>query len=157
MNKLAKLAIIIGSALAATICAQADQYTLGNTVYVAESGVNPDHVVSIISPTLGSLTVYAGVTQLTIAGIGTIDSFCIDPYQFSSSASNKYTVTNLASAPLTTYSSVMAPAMGATAASTINYLWAYYYTSALTNADVAAGLQIAIWETVAPGFQIVRF
>jgi hypothetical protein len=101
MNKLTKLAIIIGSAIAAIISAQSSQYTIGQTVWVQETGVSPDHVVSIISPTLGSQTVYAGVTHLSITGVGTVSSFCIDPYQWSNSASQLYTVTNLASAPLT--------------------------------------------------------
>jgi hypothetical protein len=146
MNKLTRLAIIVGGSIAATISAQAGPYTIGQTVYVQETGVSPNHVVTIKMTgagfdTLGTWDVYAGVTQLKI-GTDTVNSFCIDPYQWSSGASQPYIVTALADAPI-------GVAMGAPAAQTVNNLWANYYTQALTNADIAAGLQIAVWETVA--------
>lgn len=141
MNKLTKLAIFIASSIAATISAQAGPYTIGQTVSVQETGVSPNEIVTIHSSTLGTVTVYAGVTQLKVNGVAT-NSFCIDPYQWSSGASQSYIVTDLANAPVSV-------AMGAAAAQTANDLWANYYTQALSNDSIAAGLQIAIWETVA--------
>jgi hypothetical protein len=141
MNQLTKLAIILGGSIAATISAQASPYTIGQTVSVQETGVSPNEIVTIHSSTLGTVTVYAGITQLKVDGL-TVNSFCIDPYQWSSGASQPYIVTDLANAPI-------GVAMGATAAQTVNNLWANYYTQALSSASVAAGLQIAIWETVA--------
>jgi VPDSG-CTERM motif len=140
MNQLTKLAIILGGSIAATISAQAGPYTIGQTVSVQETGVSPNEIVTINSSTLGTVTVYAGITQLKVNGVVT-NSFCIDPYQWSSGTSQPYIVTDLASAPV--------PAMGSSAALLVNSLWADYYTQALTSASIAAGLQIAIWETVA--------
>ena len=141
MNKLARLAITVGSFISAITSAHADLYTIGQTVNVKEVGVNPEEIVAINSSTLGNQTVYAGITLLTIDGVAT-KSFCIDPYQWSSSSTQTYTITNLANAPDTQQ-------MGSSAAATVSKLWAAYYQDALTNAVTAAGLQIAIWETVA--------
>jgi len=139
MNRLTKLAIAV-SALTAAVCAYAGPYTIGQSVSVTETGVSPTRIVTIWSSTLGTQTVYAGVTHFSINGTAAT-GFCIDPYQWSSGSSQQYTVADLATAPI--------PAMGTTAAALVNSLWAGYYQQALTNADTAAGLQIAIWETVA--------
>jgi hypothetical protein len=96
--------------------------------------------VTINSSTLGQQTVYAGVTQLLIDGVAT-NSFCVDPYQWASGSTETYTVSDLASVP--------SPAMGTAAAETVSKLWAKYYQQALSSDSTAAGLQIAIWETVA--------
>ena len=143
MNKLTKLAIIIASSIAATISARA------NTVTVQEVGVSPTETVSITMngfsgtyDTVGTWNVYAGVTQLLVNNVAT-NSFCIDPFQWSSSGAALYTVTDLGSAPNPF-------AMGSAKALIVEELWAAYYAKALTDPTTAAGLQIAIWETVAP-------
>jgi hypothetical protein len=151
MNKLTRLAIVIGSSFAATFSAYANLYTIGQAVSVQEVGVSPTQVVTIqstVGDTIGTWNVYAGVTQLKVDGVAT-NSFCIDPYQWSSSSAVPYVVKDLASAPVTEFSATVTPAMGAVAAQTVGKLWAKYYQSALGDAGVAAGLQIAIWETVA--------
>jgi len=140
MNWLTKSAIILGISIGATISAQATSYTIGESVQVKENGVSPDKVVTINSSTLGQQTVYAGVTQLLIDGVAT-NSFCVDPYQWASGSTETYTVSDLASVP--------SPAMGTAAAETVSKLWAKYYQQALSSDSTAAGLQIAIWETVA--------
>jgi hypothetical protein len=147
MNKLAKLAVIIASSIGAMISAQADPYAIGQTVFVQEAGVSPNHIVTIKMTgagydTVGTWDVYAGITQLKI-GASTVNSFCIDPYQWSSGDPTSYTVKNLAEAPVPYFQ------MTSAAAQTVNNLWANFYQLALGNADQAAGLQIAIWETVA--------
>ena len=150
MNRSTRLAIILGVSIGATVSAWAGPYNIGSTVNVAETGNTPAEGVWIKSGTLGTLDVYAGITELTVDGVPT-NSFCIDPYQYSSSSEQTYTVAILTSAPLPTAG--MAPA----AALTISKLWAENYQQALGNAQVAAGLQIAIWETVAGSLGLPTF
>lgn len=147
MNRSTRLAIILGVSIGATVSAWAGPYIIGTNVTVTETGNSPAEAVWINSPTLSSspLDVYAGITELNVGGVAT-NSFCIDPYQWSSSSPQQYTVASLASAP-----SPIVGGMGASAALTISNLWAENYQAALGSASVAAGLQIAIWEEVALG------
>lgn len=141
MITLKKLFVIATTGmLLATLSLKADQLTLGDAVQVKEVGVSPGKVVNITSSTLGTLNVWAGVTNLLVDGIA-FDSFCIDPFQYSSGAYQSYVVTDLAAAPQSPYT------MGAAAAVDIKNLWALYYSTSIT-ANAAAGLQIAIWEIV---------
>lgn len=142
MNWLTKSAIILGISIGATISAQATSYTIGESVTVKETGVSPNEVVTIHSSTLGQQTVYAGITQLLIDGVAT-NSICVDPYQWASSSTESYTVLALDSVP--------SPAMSSAAAETVSKLWAMYFQQALSSNSTAAGLQIAVWETVAGG------
>ncbi len=140
MNRFTKQIISVGIALGATVAARATPFTLGQTVQVQEVGLGPHETATITSSTLGTLTTGVGLLKLMVDGTA-FNAFCIDPYQFSSSATQQYTVAALATAPV--------PAMGAAAALTVDKLWADFFATALTNPTVAAGLQIAIWETVA--------
>ncbi len=144
MNRSTRLAIILGVSIGAAVSAWAGPYTIG-TVTVTETGTSPAKTVQIISGTLGPLDVYAGITELTVDGVPT-NSFCIDPYQYSNSSAQPYTVASLASAPSPT------GGMGSDAALIISNLWAENYQAALgDDPGSAAGLQIAIWEEVASG------
>jgi len=140
MHRVTKQIICLGLLLGAAASARATSYTLGQLVNVQEVGIGPHETAMIHSSTLGNLTTEAGIVKLLVDG-SALDAFCIDPYQYSSSASNVYTVADLATSPV--------PAMGAAAALTVEKLWADFFTTATTNSTVAAGLQIAIWETVA--------
>lgn len=146
MNRSTRLVIILGISIGAAVSAWAGPYTIGTNVNVTETGNSPAEAVLINSPTLSSSTldVYAGLTQLNVNGVVT-ESFCIDPYQWSSSSQQTYNVASLGSAPSPT------GGMGATEALIISNLWAENYQAALGSASIAAGLQIAIWEAVAKG------
>jgi len=153
MNRQKRLAIILGTLIGAAVAAKATPYTVGANVQVTETGNTPAEAVWINSGTLGTWDVWAGITELNVNGVAT-NSFCIDPFQWSSSQQQQYTVTALGSAPFPT------AGMGSAAALTISKLWAENYQQALGNAQIAAGLQIAIWETVAgnpgmPSFSLV--
>jgi hypothetical protein len=94
---------------------------------------------------------YAGDTDVGFAAIKVgngpvVDSFCIDPYDPSIAKSENYTAVNLSASPVSTFGNV---AMNASAAVTIEKLWAMYYTSALSSVTVAATLQEAIWKAIA--------
>ena len=140
MNRYMKMIMSVGFALSAALAAQATPLTLGETVQVQEVGFGPHETATITSSTLGTLTTGAGILKLVVDGMA-YNAICIDPYQFSSSSAQSYTVADLATAPV--------PAMGAAAALTVEKLWADFYSTALVNPTVAAGLQLAIWETVA--------
>lgn len=126
---------------------------------VQEIGVSPTQIVNItttIYPTVGAPYVwtgyvYAGVNQLRVgteAGTNFVpmNGFCIDPFHFSRGSSTGYSYVALANAPkppggpLTTLQVTW-----------IERLWGSYYTAALGNASIAAGLQIAIWNIVGLG------
>jgi VPDSG-CTERM motif len=110
-------------------------------VTVNEVGVGANHVVVINSSTLGSnLSVYAGIIKLEVNGTPT-DSFCIDPWHWSVSGPQSYNLEPLATAP-----KPPGP-MGDITAQEIERLWQAYYSATMSN-DMAAGLQIAIWELV---------
>ena len=133
----------------------ANEFNIGDSVTVAESGVNPTEIVqvSITGQQPGQITysggVYAGINQLLINGSQTVDGFCIDPFHFSSSSSLPYTVVDLANAP-------KSDNMGTANAVLIQRLWGSYFSPTMS-AQNAAGLQIAIWELVDPtGFQLAN-
>jgi len=140
MNLAKKLTILVGCAVFAALSTQAAPLAIGDIVTVAETGVSPSQSVTIHSSTLGTLQTAAGLTHITVNGVSTV-GFCIDPFQYSSGSNQPYTVNAVKDAP------VGIP-MGVANAKIIGQLWTSYFTSALSNASVAAGLQIAIWETV---------
>ena len=125
----AGLALIFGAAMHA------------GPVVVDELGIGANEVVRISSSTLGNnLSVYAGIIDLTINGVAA-DAFCIDPWHWSISGPQNYTSEALSSAP-------KAPGpMSAADALQIGNLWAAYFSPTMTDQQ-AAGLQIAIWDTV---------
>jgi hypothetical protein len=84
--------------------------------------------------------VYAGVLQLVVDGTP-MNGFCIDPFHFSLPSSTGYSYVPLTSAP-------KGDNMSSGTALLIERLWGSYYSTALTSASTAAGLQIAIWELV---------
>jgi hypothetical protein len=120
-------------------------------VSVAELGVSPDEIVEISDNAINggsAIDVYAGVTQISLNGV-TTNGFCIDPFHFSSGSALTYSEVPLADAPKAPPGDSGYTGMGATQALEIEDLWAMNYTTAETNAQTAAGLQIAIWEIVA--------
>lgn len=89
---------------------------------------------------------YAGVIKLLVDG-KPMDGFCIDPFHFSSSQPLTYETLPLALAPKASAHPYFPGGMGAQNAADISKLWAMYYSPAMT-ANLAAGLQLAIWEVV---------
>jgi hypothetical protein len=79
---------------------------------------------------------------LQVDGLPT-QGFCIDPYHWSLSGPQSYSLV-----PLTGAAKAPGGPMNAGTATQIEQLWAHYFSSALGSSDVAAGLQIAIWELV---------
>jgi hypothetical protein len=126
--------------------ARADQFNIGDSLTVAESGINPNVVVNITTP-IYSGGAYAGINQLLINGTQIVNGFCIDPFHFSSSQSLNYTVVNLADAPKGDLNPLSSGRMGAGNALTIEKLWAAYYSPNM-GATGAATLQLAIWDVV---------
>jgi hypothetical protein len=110
-------------------------------VNVQDLGMGADETVIIDSSTLGNhLTVYAGIINLSVNGVAT-QGFCIDPWHYSVSGVQSYTLESLTSAP-------KAPGpMSQADATQIEDLWTKYFSSTMSDQQ-AAGLQIAIWETV---------
>jgi hypothetical protein len=110
---------------------------------VAFTGVNPEEVVTLqvtgVSA-FGPGGVYAGIYNLTVDGVAT-PSFCIDVNRESGNFSD-YSYVALSSAPL----SPVGP-MGSDHAIAIEKLWAAYYSPSM-NAQDAAALQVAIWESL---------
>jgi hypothetical protein len=111
-------------------------------VSVTEMGIGNNEVVNITSSTLGTAWVYAGIVNLQVDGAST-QGFCIDPYHWSGSGPQTYSLVPLTSAP-----KPPGGPMNAATATQIEQLWAQYFPSALSSSSVAAGLQIAIWKLV---------
>jgi hypothetical protein len=89
--------------------------------------------------------VYVGFYQYQVNSGPTVNSFCMDAFNESSSSAQPYSVISLASGPVASaYGNV---AMGPAAAQTIEALWAMNYNNALASSTVAAELQEAIWMT----------
>ena len=118
-----------------------NDYASVGTVTIVANSIAPNTGINI-----NESGVEAGVYNLTVNTVAT-PSFCIDiaDNQSEGTLYNNYSYTSLALAPNTP-----AGPMGATAAATIERLWAQYYAPNMT-ALQAAGLQVAIWEEVALG------
>ena len=143
MNLPNRSILIFTASLLASIAGYATPLTIGEIVAVKEVSVSPGRVVSIHASTLGDQSVWAGITNLLVDGLP-VNSLCIDPFQWSSNSPLNYVVTDLAAAPIGVY------AMGGDSANKIKNLWAMNFASALSDltGKTAAGLQIAIWETL---------
>src|SRR5579859_4941803 len=129
----------IGAAvLASMLFASTSPRAKANTVQ--EVGVGPYETPTIDCTGIGTVTVYAGVLQLIVDGTP-MNGFCIDPFHFSVPSSTGYSYVPLTSAP-------KGDNMSSGTALLIERLWGSYYSSALTSASTAAGLQIAIWDLV---------
>jgi len=124
--------------------ASAALYEVGDTLTLSATSVSPAKIVKISTPTLGTPSVYAGVTHLNIQGIGNVDALCIDPFQWATRQSTSYKVANLGDAPLS-------HPMGLSDATLIGKLWSLYFDTAKGDANTAAGLQIAVWMIVGAG------
>jgi hypothetical protein len=109
-------------------------------ITVTEVGVSPYETPTITCTGIGTARVYAGINQLFVDGTP-MNGFCIDPFHWSLPTSTGYSYVALQNAP-------KGNLMGATTATYIERLWGSYYSTALSSATVAAGLQIAIWELV---------
>jgi hypothetical protein len=119
------------------------------TFTVAFDNVSPEQVVTLQVTgdiTYGPGGVYAGIYNLTVAGVAT-PSFCIDVQREAGTFSD-YSYAALADAP-----NPLAGPMNATAASNVEKLWAAYFAAAVADSSgvEAAALQVAIWEQVALG------
>ena len=118
-------------------------------VMVQEVGIGAHQTVEIqvreLSP--APVYVYAGVVDLKVNGQAQ-SGFCIDPFHWSSGqALADYNYASLADT--TAIQSKPGIQLNGTQATVLSRLWSTYYNAALTNDEVAAGLQIAIWELVA--------
>ena len=112
-----------------------------SAITVQEVGVNPYQTPTIsVAGFANNVTVYAGVNQLVVDGVA-MNGFCIDPFHWSLSSSSGYSYVPLTSAP-------KGHVMSADVALDIERLWGSFYGAALSSADSAAGLQIAIWKLV---------
>jgi hypothetical protein len=123
-----------------------------SAIFVHVTGVSPGQVVNLTvtgSITYGGGGVWAGIYNLAVGGPPGVatPSFCIDVYRNSGDSYNYY-YQALDNSPL-------GPAgpMGAAAASTVEKLWANYFTGAQADGTgfEAASLQVAIWQVVAQG------
>ena len=112
---------------------------------VTDWSTTPQEVVNIDTPYLGyNGGAYAGINTLSvdINNTTTINNgFCIDPFHFSASGPENYSISSLVGAP-------KAPGtLNAYTATEIEDLWAEYYSPIMTS-PAAAGLQVAIWTLV---------
>ena len=107
---------------------------------VQEVGVGSGQSASISVTGFYTGPVAVGIIKLLVDGVAA-DGFCIDPFHFSVPSSDQYEFRSLAEAPKPF------PGMGLTKADDISKLWAMAYSPDMS-AELAAGLQIAIWETV---------
>lgn len=126
---------------AALICA-ASVLRSAQAFTVQELGVSPGETASISVTGFYTGDVSVGILKLVVDGVAA-DGFCIDPFHFSLSSSSGYQFRSLADGPK------LPGTMGPIKAEAISKLWAMAYSPDMT-AEEAAGLQIAIWETVAP-------
>ena len=143
-NPLRFLVVVVATLLLGVGSSSANQVT------VQDLGFDPGAKIAAISVT-GFYTgfTYAGINHLKVDGT-MMDGFCIDPYHFSSSGPLPYQVASLAGSPKPPGT------MNSAQASEICKLWGEYY-SATMSMNSAAGLQIAIWEVVAPSqFSILK-
>lgn len=107
---------------------------------VQEVGVGSGQSASISVTGFYTGPVAVGIIKLLVDGVAA-DGFCIDPFHFSVPSSDNYEFRSLAEAPK------LPGTMGLTKADDISKLWAMAYSPNMS-AELAAGLQIAIWETV---------
>lgn len=126
---------------AATLACAAAFVTSLHAFTVDELGVSPGETANISVTGFYTGEVSVGILKLVVDGVPA-DGFCIDPFHFSLSSSAGYQFRSLADAPK------LPGTMGAIKADAIRKLWAMAYTPKMTSED-AAGLQLAIWETVA--------
>lgn len=133
---------------------------------VVETGGNPWTGVTVYSALGYKGGVYAGVYQLTVTGsdsgapgvTGAVDAFCIDIADFAPTSSVNYTVKSLSESP-----DAVAGEMGEVRAKYLAKLLDTYWTDwsdsgnsfsstgidgTYTKVEVAAALQLAVWEVV---------
>lgn len=92
-------------------------------------------------------SVYAGLYEIAINNdANKFKTFCIDVYDFSPSTYQTYGTDLLRNAPQSVGDTGIE--MGLAGETAVRTLWAIGYQAALTDADKAAGLQVAIWEAV---------
>jgi hypothetical protein len=133
-SRIQRTAAAVAITVLTTVCLRADAIT------VQEVDVSPFETPTITVSGLGTFTVYAGINKLMVDGVA-MNGFCIDPFHWSLDSSPGYQYVALQNAP-------KGYAMGANSALVISRLWGSYYSPSMS-AGQAAGLQIAIWETVA--------
>jgi len=116
------------------------------SVTVQELGLGANRIVNISIPEFYSGGARAGVIKLLVDG-QPMDAFCIDPFHFSSHQPLAYERMPLSEAPKASQNPFYPGGMGLETAASISKLWAMYYSPAMT-ANLAAGVQLAIWELV---------
>ena len=91
--------------------------------------------------------VSAGLYEIAInTDANRFKTFCIDVYDFSPTSFQTYGSDLLRNAPQSVGDTGIE--MGVAGENAVRTLWAIGYQAALTDADKAAGLQVAIWEAV---------
>ncbi len=145
MTKSSRILSVLTALALSALPAAAVSYQVGDTLNLSAQTVSPSKTVKISAPGIGTSNVLAGVVQLSIQTIGNVEALCIDPFQWASRTTSQYKVTALDEAK------IPALALGADKANLIGKLWALYFDDARTNANTAAGLQIAVWMVVGSG------
>jgi hypothetical protein len=120
----------------------ADIYNVGSTSQVRYTGVSGGTIN--ISGTWHTGGVYAGSYNLVVDGVS-MQSFCIDLQDNSTTATVTYGVRALANAPDTTFGP-----MGAAKATALAELLYENWVPGMSNAALLS-LQVAVWEVVADG------
>lgn len=140
------LAVLLTSAFALGIVAKSN--AAGVTVTdVTDWSTTPEEVVTIDTPYLGyDGGAYAGINDLSVSingGAATVnDGFCIDPFHFSDTGPQPYSIV-----PLTSGAPKAPGTLNAYTATEIEDLWAEYFSPTMSSSS-AAGLQVAIWMLV---------
>lgn len=131
-NKLAKLLLLFGVML----CTESRAISLS----VRDLDADEYRIAHLNWPSIYNGPVKAGIMKLEVNGMQ-VNAFCIDLYHFSSSEFNNYSILNLEDE-----SKNPGGPLGNERARVIKNLWALNYEDALNNLDLAAALQVAIWE-----------
>src|ERR1700743_305529 len=112
---------------------------------ITDWGTTPEEVVTMNTPYLGyNGGVYAGINTLSVNNGTTTtvyDGFCIDPFHFSDTTTDPYSIAPLAGG------SKLPATLNSYTANEIGALWAEFFSPTMSS-PAAAGFQIAIWELV---------
>jgi len=130
----AAAAMSVVSTVSATVSLDYVGMGIGQTVDVVAKDAS-DNVLESVN------NVFAGIYKIRLNAGPVLNTFCIDVAD--SSGDGPAEIVSLANAP-----DSWAGPMGVAAATTIEKLWAKYYTGATASAPEAAALQLAIWMAI---------
>ncbi len=133
MSILKNLFAPLAASVLLSAAAHAAAYDISNSPYLKVADVGASEVVTMSTKGLGNsgkYRVYAGILNIDIQNTGIVNGLCIDPYEW---------------ADTTTFRTYTTSALQD---SVIGKLWALYFNKALTNDEVAAALQVAVWMHV---------